>query len=93
MNKKEIIAKISSETGYTASTVTDIVSTFIDEIISEVSKGEDVKLYPLGVFKTKVRSERTARNLQTNETIVLAPRRAVVFNPSTVLAKKVKEGL
>ena len=73
--------------------MSDIISELIDDIVEELCNGGRVSLHPLGSFKTKRKSKRTARNFQTGEEIILPEKLAVIFTPSTTLTGKLKEVL
>jgi nucleoid DNA-binding protein len=97
MTKRDLILRISEETGLVQQQVLDIVQRTLDYIAEAVSKGRKVELRNFGVFEVKVRKARVGRNPNKPGTDVPIPQRAVVkFKPGkemreTVLKLTLKE--
>lgn len=82
MNKKELINKISNNTGYTKSDILTVVDNMISTIVDTVSSGEDVAITKLGKFTTVERASRVGRNPSTGESITLPTKKLVKFRPA-----------
>ena len=92
ITKKEIVNIIADKTGLTAVDTMNVVQTFMDLIIEELSRGKRFEFREFGVFETKRRKARIARNPTTGELIEVAPRTVVVFKPGSIMKHRVREG-
>jgi nucleoid DNA-binding protein len=82
MTKRDLVIRISEETGLVQQQVLDIVQRTLDYIAEAVAKGRKVELRNFGVFEVKVRKARVGRNPNNPGTDVPIPQRAVVkFKP------------
>ena len=82
MTKRDLVIRISEETGLVQQQVLDVVQKTLDYIAQAVSKGEKVEIRNFGVFEVKIRKARIGRNPNAPATDVPIPRRAVVkFKP------------
>ena len=78
MTKRDLVIRISNETGLIQQQVLDVVQRTLDHIAAAVAEGKTVELRNFGVFEVKVRKARIGRNPQAPETDVPIPQRAVV---------------
>lgn len=78
MTKRDLVVKISRETGIIQSDVADIVQSTLDNIAAELIAGNDIELRNFGVFEIKVRKERKGRNPNMPQNEVRIPERTVV---------------
>jgi nucleoid DNA-binding protein len=82
LTKRDLVIRISEETGLVQQQVLDVVQKTLDYIAEALSKGDKVELRNFGVFEVKVRKARIGRNPNAPETDVPIPERAVVkFKP------------
>ena len=82
MTKRDLVVRISEETGLVQQTVLDIVQKTLDYIAEAVAQGKKVELRNFGVFEVKIRRARVGRNPNAPATDVRIPPRAVVkFKP------------
>ena len=82
MTKRDLVVRISNETGLVQQNVLDVVQKTLDYIADAVAKGSKVELRNFGVFEVKVRKARIGRNPNAPETDVPIPERSVVkFKP------------
>ena len=82
MTKRDLVIRISNETGLVQQQVLDVIQKTLDYIAESVSKGNTVELRNFGVFEVKVRKARIGRNPNAPATDVPIPQRAVVkFKP------------
>ena len=82
MTKRDLVIRISEETGLVQQQVLDVVQRTLDYIAEAVWKGRKVELRNFGVFEVKVRKARVGRNPNNPGTDVPIPQRAVVkFKP------------
>jgi len=90
MTKRDLVVRISEETGMVQQNVLDIVQRTLDQIAEAVSKGTKVELRNFGVFEVKVRKARVGRNPNSPAADVPIPPRAVVkFKPGKEMREAV----
>ena len=90
MTKRDLVMRISSETGMVQQHVLDVIQKTLDYISQSVAQGRKVELRNFGVFEVKVRKARVGRNPNAPETDVPIPERAVVkFKPGKEMREKV----
>jgi nucleoid DNA-binding protein len=90
MTKRDLVVRISEETGLVQQQVLHVVQRTLDYISEAVSTGTTVELRNFGVFEVKVRKARIGRNPNRPETDVPIPRRAVVkFKPGKEMREAV----
>jgi nucleoid DNA-binding protein len=90
MTKKDIVLKISDESGIKQIDVKKVVQKTFDYIIDAMVRGEKVELRNFGVFKIKQRRGRTGRNPRTGQTVPVPPRKVAIFKPGLEMKKKIK---
>lgn len=82
MTKRDIVTRISQDSGYVQDQVFDIVQRTLDVLAEALSKGDTIELRNFGVFEVKIRKARVGRNPNQPEKDVPIPARAVVkFKP------------
>ncbi len=91
MTKAEIVDEISKETGLTKLETKAVVDGVLSTIINAVASGKRIELRGFGVFKSKTRKPRVARNPKTGASVPLEERSVPVFKPSPDFLKKVNE--
>jgi len=78
LTKRDLVTRISNETGLVQQQVLDIVQKTLNCIAEALAKGDKVELRNFGVFEVKVRKARVGRNPNAPETDVPIPARSVV---------------
>ena len=78
LTKRDIVVRISEETGLIQSQVFDVVQKTLDQIAEALAHGDKVELRNFGVFDVKIRKARVGRNPNRPETDVPIPARAMV---------------
>lgn len=90
MTKRDLVIRISNETGLVQQEVLDVVQKTLDHISETVAKGTTVELRNFGVFEVKIRKARVGRNPNAPATDVPIPARAVVkFKPGKEMREAV----
>ena len=88
MNKREIVARVSEETGLTQVQVAEVVAKTFDAIVERLSCDEVIELRNFGVFSVRHRRPRLGRNPgDPTQEISIPARSVVVFKPG----KEMKE--
>ena len=90
MTKAEIVNEVAKSTGIEKTTVLRVVEEFMECVKGSLSKGNPVYLRGFGSFIIKVRSEKTARNISKNTTIVIPEHKIPAFKPAKVFMEEVK---
>jgi DNA-binding protein HU-beta len=85
MNKSELIAMISNDTGLTKSKASAAVESFFEGITKSLKKGQPITFVGFGTFKTAQRKARMARNPATGAAIKVPKRRVVRFTAGKAL--------
>ena len=78
LTKRDLVIRISEETGLIQLQVFDVVQKTLDHIAEALAKGDKVELRNFGVFDVKIRKPRVGRNPNRPETDVAIPARAMV---------------
>jgi len=78
LTKRDLVTRISEETGLTQQQVLEVVQKTLDYIGESLAKGDKVELRNFGVFEVKTRKARVGRNPNAPETDVPIPARSVV---------------
>jgi nucleoid DNA-binding protein len=89
MTKRDLVIRISNETGLVQQSVLDVVQKTLDYIAEAVAQGKKVELRNFGVFEVKVRKARIGRNPATGEQIQIPAKRVVKFR----VAKAAKDAI
>ena len=92
MTKRDLVVRISEETGLVQQDVLNVVQKTLDYIGEAVAHGTKVELRNFGVFEVKVRKARVGRNPNAPAADVRIPPRAVVkFKPGKEMREAVLE--
>ena len=78
LTKRDLVIRISEETGLIKSQVFEVVQKTLDHISEALAKGDKVELRNFGVFDVKIRKARVGRNPNKPATDVPIPARAMV---------------
>src|SRR3982751_4172315 len=78
MTKRDLVVRISEETGLVQQNVLGVVQKTLDYISEAVTQGRKVELRNFGVFEVKIRKARVGRNPNAPSRDVPIPPRAVV---------------
>lgn len=91
MTKKDIIMKISEETGLKQVDVKQVVQRTFDLIIERLRAGGTVELRNFGIFKVKTRKGRLGRNPRTGESVNIPDKKVVSFKAGMKMKLDVEE--
>ena len=90
MNKQSIVDAVSEKIGTTKGQSEQAVDCMIELIVTTLKKGDEVSIAGLGIFATKTRAAREARNPRTGEKIHVPSMRVPKFRPAKALKDAVK---
>ncbi len=89
VTKKELVSRIADRTGQTKVITKDIIQMFLDEIISELGKGNRLEFREFGVFEIKQRAARKAQNPRTLEKVEVPKKKVVKFKVGRMMKERV----
>ncbi len=89
MTKKDIVRRIADELDRPLLETSQIVKKTLDAIINVLASEGRVELRNFGVFETKRRKPRQARNPRTGEKVVVGERMVVTFKAGRVVEVRV----
>jgi nucleoid DNA-binding protein len=90
LTKRELVVRISSETGLVQAKVFEVIQRTLDLITEALARGEHVELRNFGVLEVRLSKPRIGRNPNKPESsFVIPPRAAVKFKAGKVMRQKV----
>jgi nucleoid DNA-binding protein len=89
MKKSDLVDAISGKANLSKGQVQQVVDDVFNLIADGLAKGEKVDLRGFGTFSVRDSKERTGRNPQNNEPIIIPARRVPAFKPGKELKEKV----
>ncbi len=90
MNKQAIVDAVHDKLGGTKVQAEEIVDMIIGSIVGTLKQGGEVSIAGLGIFSTKTRAARQARNPRTGETISVPSMKVPKFRAAKALKDAVK---
>ena len=85
MNKQAIVEGVHGKLGGTKVQAEEVVDIMIDSIVSTLKGGGEVSIAGLGIFSTKQRAARQARNPRTGEAISVPAMKVPKFRAAKAL--------
>jgi DNA-binding protein HU-beta len=85
MNKQELIATVSEQTGLARTDTARVVETMLDTITAHLKKGAEVRLVGFGNFSVTRRKASIGRNPRTGEPMNIEATSQPKFRPGKVL--------
>jgi integration host factor subunit beta len=79
ITKKELVNRIAAKTQQTKIITKDVIQMFLDEIVTELGKGNRLEFREFGVFEIKERAARIAQNPRTLQKVSVPAKRVVKF--------------
>ena len=90
LTKRELVVKISNETGMVQHQVFDVVQKTLDFITDALAQGDTVELRNFGVLEVKLTKPRVGRNPnQPGSSFVIPARATVKFKSGKIMRQKV----
>ena len=87
ITRADVAETIYEEIGLSRKDSNDILDMILDEIVQELSAGNDVKLSSFGTFALRNKKARAGRNPKTGVAAEISPRRVISFKPSQTMRK------
>ena len=85
ITKKDVIDRIAEDAGIKRMTAKAVVQCLLEEIISEVAKGNRLEFRDFGVFEVREQAARRAQNPKTLERIDVPAKRRVKFKMGRIM--------
>ena len=89
LNKAQLIASVSKDTGLTKVSAEKAVKSTLDNITKTLKKGSNVTLIGFGTFSVYNRKARKGKNPRTGETIKIAAKKVPKFKAGKALTEGV----
>lgn len=90
MTKADIVSEIAKTTGIDRVNVLETIEKFMEVVKDSLISGENVYLRGFGSFIIKTRSQKTARNISKNTTIIIPEHNIPAFKPAKCFMEDVK---
>jgi len=91
LTKARLVERLHDQVGITKKEGSDLVDEVFEIMRSALVEGDKVKVSGFGNWVVRDKAARKGRNPQTNDTIVIARRRVLVFKASQVLRAALNE--
>lgn len=93
ITKKELVYRIAAKTNQKKVVAKRIIQHFIDEVITELEKGNRLEFREFGVFEIKERAPRVARNPRTGAVVEVPAKKVVHFKAGRLMKERVCEAV
>ncbi len=90
MNKADLANAVHEKLGGTKVQAEEVVEIMIESIVKTLKSGGEVSIAGLGIFSTKKRAARTARNPRTGESVNVPAMNVPKFRAAKALKDAVK---
>lgn len=90
MNNKEFISEMSQRLGYNAKETSTLISGLIHEMTKALEDEKCIAIPNVGSFEVKKKNERIIVNPGTHQRMLVPPKLAISFKPSTTLKDKIQ---
>ena len=88
ITKKELVDRIAESTQAKRVLVKATIQNFLDEVVSELAKGNRLEFRDFGVFENVTRAARVAQNPKTLEQVHVPSKRVVKFKMGRLMKQK-----
>jgi nucleoid DNA-binding protein len=90
LTKRDLVVKISNETGMVQHQVFEVIQMTLDHITASLANGDAVELRNFGIFDVKLTKARVGRNPNVpGSQFVIPPRATVKFKSGKIMKQKV----
>ncbi len=90
VTKRELVQRIAEKTGVQQISAKEVIQSFLDEIIAELSKGNRLEFRDFGVFEPKSKAHRVARNPRTGDKVEVPEKTTVKFKVGRLMKKRIQ---
>ena len=90
ITKRDLVVRISNETGLTQQQVFDVVQKTLDAVTSDLAQGHTVVMRNFGTFEVRQTKAKVGRNPRNpGQDVPIPPRAVVKFKPGKDMKEKV----
>ena len=89
VTRSDVVDAIYSEIGLSRKDSGDILDMVVDEVVHELSSGNEVKISTFGTFSLRDKNARIGRNPKTGVAAKITPRRVISFKASQTLRNRI----
>jgi integration host factor subunit alpha len=91
LTKDKLITRLQTQIGISKQESGQIVERLLEIMKDSLVRGEDLLISRFGKFSVRQKNARQGRNPQTKESLMLRPRRVLVFKASGVLRDRINK--
>ena len=91
MTKADIVSEIAKSTGIDKASVLETIEKFMETVKDSLAEGENVYLRGFGSLIVKTRSQKVARNIKEETSIIIPAHKIPAFKPAKVFMEQVKK--
>jgi integration host factor subunit alpha len=91
LTKDKLITRLQTHVGMDKQESRQIMERLLGIMKDTLTQGEELLISGFGKFSVRQKNARRGRNPQTKESLVLAPRKVLVFKASGVLRNRINE--
>ena len=91
VTKKQLTDRVADATRNKRVLIKDLVQRFLDEVVSELAKGNRLEFRDFGVFTVRERKPRIAQNPRTLERVEVPSKRTVKFKVGRRMRDRVQK--
>lgn len=89
ITRADLAESVYEQVGLSRNESADLVELVLEQIMSALIAGDNVKLSSFGSFAVREKGERIGRNPKTGVEVPILPRKVLVFRASHVLKDKI----
>ncbi len=89
LTRADLSEAVYEQVGLSRNESASLVEQVIEEVISALVAGDNVKISSFGSFMVRQKNERVGRNPKTGEEVPIDPRRVISFRASQGLKEEV----
>jgi len=91
LTKDKLIIGLQTQMGISKQESRQIVDRLLEIMKDSLARGEDLLISGFGKFSVRQKNARQGRNPQTKESLILRPRKVLVFKTSGVLRERINK--
>ncbi len=91
LTKDKLITRLQTQMGISKQESREIVDRLLEIMKDSLVRGEDLLISGFGKFSVRQKNARRGRNPQTKESLMLRPRKVLVFKTSGVLRERINK--
>jgi integration host factor subunit alpha len=91
LTKDKLISSLQMQMGISKQESHQIVDRLLKIMKDTLTRGEELLISGFGKFSVRQKSERRGRNPQTKESLILRPRKVLVFKSSGILRARINK--